>query len=364
MCRWWCLRNLTKLIVILVSLRISFSNSSFSLAFRKWPVMVTNLKNILSEKRSVILERWVDQILDTYPSDTASFMRDKKADLQSCSHSISRCWGHLRRPPSGNWSGQGFCISRQYHQNTAIQDFTPSQAISFVFFLKKIIRDELAAGISEKSLADEMIQLEAQIDSLDSLRSTFLCAAGEAVWYQGKWNEKHDFILCRKQIWSVRSRRRTDVQTVTLNNFKRKEVNKWESYFPSHSNRTGSACICGSEDGEPPFSFRSDNPLRCYYGFHSRVIYRVVGWGRSPVPFRIPTTCGQMSLFPGSSRTSLKILHHDGSYRKDAARSAVFPLPVQEHKTEFREGPKFSYALTNGFGWQDLLSTGHSLLSS
>ena len=48
----------------------------------------------------------------------------------------------------------------------AVQDFTPSQALSFIFPLKRIIREELCVEIAEKQLSDEMLSLESAIDNL------------------------------------------------------------------------------------------------------------------------------------------------------------------------------------------------------
>jgi nitrate reductase gamma subunit len=39
-------------------------------------------------------------------------------------------------------------------------------------------------------------------------------------------------------------------------------------------------------------------PYAAFLIFVAGVIARVVGWGRSPVPFRIPTTCGQQKTLP------------------------------------------------------------------
>ncbi len=71
----------------------------------------------------------------------------------------------------------------------AIQEFTPSQAVSFVFFLKKIIRDELATGDPRQhSLSDELTLLENQIDSLGLLAFDIFMRCREKL-YDIKANE-------------------------------------------------------------------------------------------------------------------------------------------------------------------------------
>ncbi len=46
-------------------------------------------------------------------------------------------------------------------------------------------------------------------------------------------------------------------------------------------------------------------PYAAFLTFIIGIIYRVVQWGRVPVPFRIPTTAGQEKLFPGSNTIKL-----------------------------------------------------------
>ena len=48
----------------------------------------------------------------------------------------------------------------------AVQDFTPSQAVSFIFSLKNVIREELELEIKKRSLSDDLLALEARIDRL------------------------------------------------------------------------------------------------------------------------------------------------------------------------------------------------------
>ena len=155
--------------------------------------MAANLKNFLSDKRAVILKRWIDHILDTYPAETANFLRGKNSRFAN---------------PVGHSVSEGVeCIFEDLLQGIdqdrvsvfldniirirAIQEFTPSQAISFVFFLKKIIRDELAKEIRENSLSDELTLLENQIDSLGLLAFDIFMRCREKL-YDIKANEmKH-----------------------------------------------------------------------------------------------------------------------------------------------------------------------------
>ena len=73
-------------------------------------------------------------------------------------------------------------------------------------------------------------------------------------------------------------------------------------------------------------------------------IYRVVQWGRSPVPFRIPTTCGQMESFPWIKQSKLENPSTTmGVIGRMLLEVLFFRSLFRNIRTEFREGPKLSY---------------------
>lgn len=78
--------------------------------------------------------------------------------------------------------------------------------------------------------------------------------------------------------------------------------------------------------------------------FISGMVYRAVKWGSSPVPFRIPTTCGQQKTLPW--------IKHDKLENPVTGIQAVgrmllevlfFRSLFRNIKTELREGPKLAY---------------------
>jgi hypothetical protein len=152
--------------------------------------MVADLKKILSEKRPSILKRWIDHILDTYPADTANFLREKKNRFTNpVGHSVSEgVEGIFEDLLQGINQDKVSPFLDNIIRIRAIQEFTPSQAISFVFFLKKIIRDEISKEIRENSLSDELTLLENHIDSLGLLAFDIFMSCREKL-YDIKANE-------------------------------------------------------------------------------------------------------------------------------------------------------------------------------
>jgi nitrate reductase gamma subunit len=73
-------------------------------------------------------------------------------------------------------------------------------------------------------------------------------------------------------------------------------------------------------------------------------IYRVVKWGRSPVPFSIPTTAGQQKSLPWIKQN--KIDNPSGTLgviARMAFEVLTFRSLFRNTKTELRDGPKVSY---------------------
>ena len=149
-----------------------------------------NLKNLLSKKKKPILERWFNLIIETYPPETTQFLKSQKDRFAN---------------PVGATIFQGIeGIFDQFLQESesekisafldnvirirAVQDFTASQALVFIFHLKKVIREELRNEIREKGLSDEMLALESAIDDLALLSFDIFMECREQV-YELKANE-------------------------------------------------------------------------------------------------------------------------------------------------------------------------------
>ena len=100
--------------------------------------------------------------------------------------------------------------------------------------------------------------------------------------------------------------------------------------------------------------------------FFVGMIYRVVRWGRCPVPFRIPTTCGQQQSLPWIRRTLADKIESPFTTRWVIVRMA---LEVLCFRSLFRnlkvsldkEGPKLSY-FSNKWLWLGAIAFHYSFL--
>jgi hypothetical protein len=123
---------------------------------------------ILTKHKSSILEKWTQVILDSYSSRTSEFLKLEKDQF-------SNPVGYIIKENAEKIYDE-LLASRDYItlkvsladiiRIRAIQDFSPTQAISFVFQLKDVILEELKKDLSEKENLDECLELFSKIDEI------------------------------------------------------------------------------------------------------------------------------------------------------------------------------------------------------
>jgi len=122
----------------------------------------------LAEKKSAILGRWLTTIFESYPPETAIFLRKEKDRFDNpVGYRIAEGLEGLYHALI-----QDFDRERVLHfldeiiRIRALQNFSPSQALAFIFILKNVIREELADEIRKENLAGEVLEVESRIDGL------------------------------------------------------------------------------------------------------------------------------------------------------------------------------------------------------
>jgi nitrate reductase gamma subunit len=103
-------------------------------------------------------------------------------------------------------------------------------------------------------------------------------------------------------------------------------------------------------------------PYAAIATFLAGVAIRVVRWARSPVPFRIPTTCGQQKSLPWIKSGWLESPHTAlGVTARMALEILLFRSLFRNTKVELRPGPRLAYA-ENKFLWLGALAFHWSFL--
>jgi hypothetical protein len=127
-----------------------------------------NLHDHMSNKKAAILDRWFDLILESYPADSSHFLKSKKDRFANpVGQTIARGTGALFEGLlEGADPGRLAPPLEEIVKIRAVQDFPPSEALHFVFLLKRAIREILDAELRGGALAGELAEFESVIDRL------------------------------------------------------------------------------------------------------------------------------------------------------------------------------------------------------
>jgi hypothetical protein len=133
-------------------------------------VLTVDLNGILDREKKAVLDRWFKQVADSYPAETSLFLASRQ----------DRFANPVGAAVSGGLKGllEGLLADADSEELApylddivrirAVQKFSPSEAVSFIFALKGIIR-EIAAeekGQGDPAGLEAMRAMEARIDRL------------------------------------------------------------------------------------------------------------------------------------------------------------------------------------------------------
>jgi hypothetical protein len=131
--------------------------------------MDMNLKKKLMEVKPAILKKWFDAVADTYPDNTSGFLKKQKAQFTNpvgytLAEGLEGLFEALLQgmiPDAVSTFLDGIVRIR------AIQEFAPSEALAFIFQLKKIVRQELGNEVlQQQRMIEELASFDSAIDDL------------------------------------------------------------------------------------------------------------------------------------------------------------------------------------------------------
>jgi hypothetical protein len=149
-----------------------------------------SLEKLLTERKSAILNRWFDLSLESYPEETARFLKNKKNRFANpVGYILSQ---EMEPILNGLFKGTDLDKMQPFLDNIirirAVQDFSPSQAMAFIFSLKQVIREEMDREIRENRIGQGLLELESRIDTLALLSFDIFMKCREKI-YDLKANE-------------------------------------------------------------------------------------------------------------------------------------------------------------------------------
>jgi hypothetical protein len=131
-----------------------------------------DLKSLLHDQRDLIVKKWCEIVISTYPEQSRKFLKKQKDAIAnpvgaSVFEGVQSVFDELLAESEPE---QIVLFLDNIIRVRAVQDFSPSQAVSFIFELKAIIRDalqrELKDGFFQEPVYGELVAFEAGIDAL------------------------------------------------------------------------------------------------------------------------------------------------------------------------------------------------------
>jgi len=142
------------------------------------------LNNLLEKKKSAIIKGWFEVVATTYAPDAADFFKRQKDPFAN---------------PVGNTIFSGLkklfdeLLLQMDHEKIkscldplirirAVQDFSPSQATSFILSLKKVIITNLQKELGDIRILNEFLQFESKIDTLSLIAFDIFVECREKIY--------------------------------------------------------------------------------------------------------------------------------------------------------------------------------------
>lgn len=126
------------------------------------------LESLLVRNKHKIVDDWFNLLVKTYPDDSAQFLKREGDPFANPLGSSART--SLEAVFDGLLGGMDPQTLTDFLDPIirirAVQNFSPSQAVGFIFLLKKALRKNFSKDISNQDLFDEMTEFESRIDEL------------------------------------------------------------------------------------------------------------------------------------------------------------------------------------------------------
>ncbi len=126
------------------------------------------LEKILETYKNAILKRWFEAVAQTYPAETARFLQGQQDPFANpvggaTRTSLEGIFDQLAGDLAVDMDIEAIAAHLDpVIRIRAVQSFSPSAAVGFVFFLKKILKEEL--GQESRGRSELLNRLDARID--------------------------------------------------------------------------------------------------------------------------------------------------------------------------------------------------------
>ncbi len=158
-----------------------------------------SIKDLLSKKRKEIINKSFELTIATYPEESQPFLKEySKQFTNPVGYTLREAIEQIVDKIINEEPVESFLLPlEEIIRIRAVQEFTPSQAIGFVFLIKKAFQDELEKELNSSQLLDFL----SRIDSLSLIAFDIFMKYREKIydlkakelidrtwWVLKKWN--------------------------------------------------------------------------------------------------------------------------------------------------------------------------------
>jgi len=153
------------------------------------------IRSLLVEKKPVILQKWFDSILSTYPTEGVNFLKGQNNPYagsivgQTIREGIEGIFDDIVGQTD---SDRLYSCLDKIVRIRAVQELEPSIAVGFLFLLKRIIREELFHDIRQDGFFEDLMEMESRLDSYTSTAFNIYMQCREKL-YDLKANEMRNW---------------------------------------------------------------------------------------------------------------------------------------------------------------------------
>lgn len=158
------------------------------------------IDKLLIKHRSSIIDSWIRSIYSDYPPETSNFLNLQKNRFSNpvgyiIKDSAEKIYDELI---GGNEIEKIKSYLEDIIKIKAVQDFTPSQAVGFVFSLKGAVYREIEQYLVINEICEELIRFESAVDQI-ALAAFDLYTASREKIYNIRINEMRAQLFGKKE---------------------------------------------------------------------------------------------------------------------------------------------------------------------
>jgi hypothetical protein len=128
-----------------------------------------NIEQQLLTKKKIFFSKWFDLLANSYPAETVRLLKKESNQFANpVGHTFSAALGEILDEFLGENSAEKMApLLDRIIRIRAVQDFSPSSSLAFIFGLKMLAREVLKVELAEGHISqNEILEFDAKVDGL------------------------------------------------------------------------------------------------------------------------------------------------------------------------------------------------------